>query len=83
MLDQNVPIEIWNIGTHRHRTNSAVESWISKLNSVTGQKQPNVFLQVQKVKDEAELVSWQLKSVEPGQPGQERRKTCIKKIGEY
>jgi len=25
MQNQNVPIEMWNISKHRHRTNSAVE----------------------------------------------------------
>jgi hypothetical protein len=45
----NVPIEIWNIHKHRHRTNSAVGGWNSKLNSIMGEQQPNVFLQVQKL----------------------------------
>ena len=29
MQNQNVPIEMWNIHQHRHRTNSAVEDWNS------------------------------------------------------
>ena len=52
----------WNINKHRHRTNNAVEGWNSNLNSVIGRQQANVFLQVQKSKEEAQLVSWQLKS---------------------
>jgi hypothetical protein len=39
-------------------------------------EQPKVFLLVQALKEEAELVSWQLKSKEPGDPGQKRRKAC-------
>jgi hypothetical protein len=66
---------MWNIKRHRHRTNNAVEGWNSKLNSIIGKHQPNVFLLVQTLKEEAELVSWQLKSKEPGKPGQERRKS--------
>jgi hypothetical protein len=74
MENQNVPIEMWNIRQHRHRTNSAVEVWNSKLNSIIGKQQPNVFLLVQKLKEEAELVSWQLKSKELGLAGEKRKK---------
>jgi hypothetical protein len=49
-----------------------------KPNTIIGKQQPNVFLQVQKVKEEAELVSWQPKSKEPRHLGQKRRKTCVK-----
>ena len=35
MESQNDPIEMWNINMNRHRTNRAVEGWISKLNSIT------------------------------------------------
>jgi predicted transcriptional regulator len=38
-------------------------------------EQPKVFLLVQALTEEAELVSWQLKSMERGEPGQKRRKT--------
>jgi hypothetical protein len=38
-------------------------------------EQPKVFLLVQTLKEEAKLVSWQLKSKEPGDPDQKRRKT--------
>jgi hypothetical protein len=48
MENENILIEMWNINRHRHRTNSAVEGWNSKLNSTTGKQQPNVFLQIQK-----------------------------------
>jgi hypothetical protein len=34
----------------------------SKINSIIGKQQPNVFLQVQKLKEKVELVTWQLKS---------------------
>jgi hypothetical protein len=43
MENQNVPVEMWNINQHRHRTNYAVVGWNSKLNSTTGKQQPNVF----------------------------------------
>lgn len=73
---QNVPIEMWNIHQYRHRTNSAVEGWNSKLKSIIGSQPPDGFLQAQKLKEETKLVSWQLKSKEPEEPGQKRRKTC-------
>jgi hypothetical protein len=57
------------------RTNRAVEGWNYKLNSFTGEKRPNVFLQAQKLIEEAELVSWQPKSREPGQPV--KTKKCL------
>lgn len=78
MENQNVPIEMWNIHQHRHRTNNAVESWNSKLNSIIGKQHPNVFLLVQKLKEEAELVSWQIKSKELGLAGQKRKRTYVK-----
>jgi hypothetical protein len=37
---------------------------------------PEAFLLVQTLKEEADLVSWQLKSKEHGEPGQKRRKPC-------
>jgi hypothetical protein len=79
MENQNVPIEMWNINKQRHRTNSAVEGWNSKLNTIIGKQQTNVFLLVQTLKEEAGLVSWQLKSKEPGEPGQKRRKIYVRR----
>jgi hypothetical protein len=38
MENQNVPIEMWLIHQHRHRTNNAVESSNSKLNSIIGKQ---------------------------------------------
>jgi hypothetical protein len=76
MENQNVPIEMWNIHQYRHRTNNAVEGWNSKLNSIIGKQHPNVFLLVQKLREEAQLVSWQIKSKELGLAGQKRKKTC-------
>jgi hypothetical protein len=73
MENQNVPIEMWNIQQHRHRTNNAVAGWNSKLNSIIGNQQPNVVLLVQKLKEDAELVSWQMKSKELGLAGQKRK----------
>ena len=70
MENQNVPIEMWNVHKHRLRTNKALEDCNSKLNSIIGEQQPIVFLGVQEIKEEAELVSWQPKSKESGQPGQ-------------
>ena len=68
-----------NINMHRHRTNSAVEGWNSKLTSIIGKQPPTVSLQVQKLKEEAELVSWQTKSKENGECGQKRNKDLRKK----
>jgi hypothetical protein len=31
MASHNIPIEMWNLNNHRHRTNNAVEGWHSKL----------------------------------------------------
>jgi hypothetical protein len=39
-------------------------------------EQPEVFLPVQTLKEEAELESWQLKSKGPEEPGQKPRKVC-------
>jgi len=64
MENQNVPIAMWNIHKNRHRTNNAVEGWNSKPKSITRKQQPDVFLQVRKIKEEAELVSWQQKRKE-------------------
>ena len=54
---------MWNINMHRYSTNSAVAGWNSKRISSIGSQQPEVFffLLVQKLKQEAEFVSWQLK----------------------
>ena len=56
MENQNVPIEMQNINKYRYRTNNAVDGWNSKLSSIIGEQQPTVFLQVQKLKEQAELV---------------------------
>jgi hypothetical protein len=64
---------------HWHRTKSEVEGWNSKLSSIIGKQQSKVFLQVQKLKEEAELVSWHPKSKETGERGQKRKKTYVKK----
>jgi len=67
MEKQNVPIETWNINKHRPLTNHTVEGRNFKLNSTMGKQEQNVFLLVQKLKEEAKLVPWQLKSNEPRQ----------------
>jgi hypothetical protein len=41
--DHNVSIEIWNVNTHRYGTTNAIERWNSKLRSIIGKQQPNVF----------------------------------------
>jgi hypothetical protein len=69
---------MWNINNHRHTTNNAVEGWNSKLNSIMGKRQPNVFLLVQKLQEQAELVSWQLQSKDHEKSGQTRRKVYVK-----
>jgi hypothetical protein len=63
-----------NLNVHRHRTNNAVTDWNSKRISNIGKQQPDVFLLIQKLKQEAELVSWQLKPKVLGQPGQKQEK---------
>jgi hypothetical protein len=45
--NRNVPIEMWNVNKHRHRTNSVFRVWDSKLNSIAGKQQTFVFPQVQ------------------------------------
>jgi hypothetical protein len=70
---------MWSITKHWLRTNSASEGWNSTLNSITGKQQPTVLLMVQTLKEEAELVFWQVKSKEPGKPGQNRRKAYVKR----
>jgi hypothetical protein len=77
-LSSNVPIEMWNMKEHRHRTNNAVECWNSKPQSIIGKQQPRVLLPVQKLKEEAQLVSWHMESEELGLPGQKRKKTYVK-----
>ena len=52
------------------------QSRVGKLNSFTGEQRPNVFLQAQKLIKEAELVSWQTKSREPGQPVKTKKILC-------
>jgi len=76
MENQNVPIDTWNINKHRHRTNRAVKGWNYKLNSITGKQRPNVFLQAQKLIEETDLVSWQPKWREPGQPVKTKKCLC-------
>jgi len=39
-------IGMWNVNEYQLRTNSAVESWNSKLNSSIGKQQPDVCLLV-------------------------------------
>ena len=68
--NRNVAIEMWNVNERRNRTNSAFEGWDSKLNNITGKQRPTVFLQIQQLEEEAEFVSWQLRSKATGQPGQ-------------
>ena len=70
---------MWNINKHRHGTNSRVEGWNSKLNSIIRKQQPNIILLVRKLKEKAELVSWQLRSKERGEPAQ-KRKTIYNKM---
>jgi hypothetical protein len=76
MENQNIPIEMWNINKHRHRTSNAVEGGNSKLNSTIGKQQTNVFLQLQKLKKQ--LVSCQLKSKEPVKPRSKTKKDVCK-----
>jgi hypothetical protein len=78
MENQNVPIEMWNINKHQHRSNNSVEAWNSKLSSVIGKQQPNLFLLAPRLNWETELVLWQAKSKESGRSDQQRRKTYVK-----
>jgi len=78
MENQNVPIEMWKINMRRHRSNNAVEGWNSKLSCIRGKQQPNLLLQVQRLKGEAEIVPFQVKSKQSGQSDQKRRKTYVK-----
>jgi hypothetical protein len=61
-------------------TISAVVGWNSKLNSIIGKQQSNLFLLVKRLKGETEFSSWQLKSKKHGQLGQfKERLMCNKK----
>jgi hypothetical protein len=53
------------------------------MNSIIGKKRPNVFLLVQKSKEEKEfcILSAEVKR-KPGQPGQKPRKTYVNKTRE-
>ena len=82
MENQNVHIEMWNIKKHRHRTNSTVEVWSGKIKSFIEEQQLNVFMRVQKRKEEAELVSWQMEAKEPDDPNQKTKKNLGKMRGE-
>jgi hypothetical protein len=53
---------MWNINEHRYRTSSVLEGLNCKLNSFIRKRQIDVFLQAQKLQEEAELVTCQLKS---------------------
>jgi hypothetical protein len=55
MKNQNVLIEMWNINKYRHRTIHADEVWNSKLNSIIGKQQPDVFLLVQRFQGKQSL----------------------------
>jgi hypothetical protein len=39
-----------------------------------------VFLLVQNLQEQADLVSWQLQSKDPEKPGQKRRKVYVKQV---
>ena len=43
MENQNVPIEVWNIKKHRHRTNNAIKCLNFKVTRFAGKQQSNVF----------------------------------------
>ena len=73
MENQEVSIEMWNSNKHRRRINSALGGWSSKLDSIRRKRRANVFMKTRKLKEEAELVSWQLKSKGLGQPGQKKK----------
>ena len=75
-------IEMWTIKKHRHRTNSTVEVWSGKIKSFVEEQQLNVFMRVQKLKEEAELVSRQLEVKEPDDPNQKTKKNARKMRGE-
>jgi hypothetical protein len=78
IANQNVPIEIWNTIKFRHRINKTDEGWNSKLNSIIGKQQSNVFSAGTEIKTEREVGILATEIKEPGEPGQKRRKTCVK-----
>ena len=78
MENHNVLIEMWNTNNNRRRTDSTVDGWNCELNSIIGRRKPNVFLQIHKLKEETQSVSWQLKSKGLGERGQKRRKDICK-----
>ena len=80
MQNENVPIEMWNVNKRRRRTNNGVAGWNSKRHRIVGKQRPNVF-HVQKLKEEAEFMSCQLRPKELGHPGQKQEK-CLDRITE-
>jgi hypothetical protein len=55
MENQNVPIEMWTIHTHRHTTNNAGEGWNSKPSGIIRKKQLNALLLVEKLNEATEI----------------------------
>lgn len=73
--NSSIPTELWNVYGQRHRTNNVVEGWNCKLNrSLQHVVNPNIYLMVRKLKDEAERVSFVLKAKTLGETPQKRRK---------
>jgi hypothetical protein len=82
MENRNVSIDVWNINMHLHWTNNAVKGCNFKLKGFVGEQHRNVFLQVRKLKEEAEFVSWQLKGKKLGEPGKNESMIMSKKTTE-
>jgi hypothetical protein len=70
MENQNVPIEMWNINKERQRTTMQAKVGISNHRAL---EESSGILLVHNLKEEGDLVSWQLKSKETGDPSQKRK----------
>jgi hypothetical protein len=75
MENQNVPNEMWNINKERHSTTMQAKVGIPNHRAL---EESSSILLVHNLKEEGDLVSWQLKSKEPGDPSQKRRKLYVK-----
>jgi hypothetical protein len=70
MANQNFPIEIWNINTHRNRTNNAIQGWNSKVHSIIGKQQPTFFFAGTEIKRRSRVGILATEIKETWKPGQ-------------
>ncbi|GBL99589.1 hypothetical protein AVEN_68849-1 [Araneus ventricosus] len=77
MSNPLLPTALWNVNDQRHGTNNAVKGWNSILNRMIRRQQPNVKILVKCLKDEANNISYVIRSRELGEFGVKRKKKCV------